>query len=61
MKCMGCSSTIENHLRKVGGVSEVITNLESKNAIIHYNGGTSIKNLILNTLKGLGYPGEVVQ
>lgn len=61
MKCMGCSTTIENHLRKVGGVSEVITNLESKTAIIHYNGGISIKNLILNTLKGLGYPGEVVQ
>ena len=61
MKCMGCSTTIENHLRKVGGVTEVVTNLESKTAIIHYNGGTSIKNLILNTLKGLGYPGEVIQ
>lgn len=61
MKCMGCSTTIENHLRKVGGVTEVITNLESKTVAIDYNGGTSIKNLILNTLKGLGYPGEVVQ
>lgn len=61
MKCMGCSTTIENHLRKVGGVTEVITKLESKTVTIDYSGGTSIKNLILNTLKGLGYPGEVVQ
>lgn len=60
MKCMGCSSTIENHLKKVGGVVEVTTNLESRTIIVSYNGDMSIKSLILNTLKGIGYPGEVL-
>lgn len=60
MKCMGCSSTVENHLKKIGGVVEVTTNLESRIVTISYNGDLSIKNLILNTLKGIGYPGEVL-
>lgn len=60
MKCMGCTSTVETHLTKVGGVIEVKTNLDSKTVTISYNGDVSIKNLILNTLKGIGYPGEVV-
>ncbi|MFA5648100.1 MAG: heavy metal-associated domain-containing protein [Bacteroidales bacterium] len=60
MKCMGCTSTIENHLSKVGGIVEVKTDIPSKSATITYNGGTSIKNLILNTLKGIGYPAEVI-
>ncbi|HCX98913.1 MAG TPA: hypothetical protein DG754_02125 [Bacteroidales bacterium] len=60
MKCMGCTSTIENHLTKVGGIVEVKTDIESRTAIVSYNGGASIKNLILNTLKGIGYPAEIV-
>ncbi len=60
MKCMGCSTSVENHLKKIGGVTEVKTDLESKTATISFNGDMSIKNLIINTLKGIGYPGEVV-
>lgn len=61
MKCMGCSSTIENHLRKVGGVSNIVTDLETRTVTISYNGDNSIKSLVLNNLKGIGYPGEVIQ
>jgi copper chaperone CopZ len=60
MKCMGCSSTVENHLKKVGGVTEIKTNLETKTALVSFNGDLSLKSLILNTLKGLGYPAEII-
>ena len=60
MKCMGCTSTVEKHLTKVGGITVVKTDLESKTVTVSYSGGASIKSLILNTLKGIGYPGEVV-
>lgn len=60
MKCMGCSTSVENHLMKIGGVTEVKTDLESKTATISFNGDMSIKNLIINTLKGIGYPGEII-
>ncbi|MDY0254426.1 MAG: heavy-metal-associated domain-containing protein [Tenuifilaceae bacterium] len=60
MKCMGCSTTIENHLGKVGGVTEVKTDLQSKTVEVSYSGDLSTKKLIINTLKGIGYPAEEV-
>jgi copper chaperone CopZ len=58
MKCSGCSGIIETHLKKVGGVSNVSINLPDKIITVYYNGDNSIRNLVINTLKGIGYPGE---
>lgn len=60
MKCMGCSTTVENHLKKVGGVAEVRTDLEKRTVEVSYFGDLSTKKLIINTLKGIGYPAEEV-
>jgi copper chaperone CopZ len=61
MKCMGCTSSVESRLKKIGGVTEVKTDLESKTATVSYNGDMSIKNLIISTLKGIGYPGDIIE
>ncbi|MDX9771357.1 MAG: heavy-metal-associated domain-containing protein [Tenuifilaceae bacterium] len=60
MKCMGCSTTIENHLKKVGGVTEVKANPENRSVEVSYSGDLSTKKLIIKTLKGIGYPAEEV-
>ena len=61
MKCMGCTGTIENHLSKVGGIKEVTTDLPTRIVSIKYSGDPSIKKLIINTLKGIGYPAEIIE
>ena len=60
MKCMGCVTTIEHHLDKVGGVKKVKTNLPNRTVELDYPGDLSTKTLILNTLKGIWYPAEVI-
>ena len=61
MKCMGCSTTIENHLNKVGGVTEINTDLQNKTVEVSYSGDLSTKKLIINTLKRIGYPAKEVE
>jgi copper chaperone CopZ len=60
MKCMGCSTTVENHLKKIGGVRNIEIDKEIKNVVIEFSGDKSIKRLILRTLEGVGYPGKEI-
>jgi copper chaperone CopZ len=60
MKCMGCSTTVENHLKKIGGVKHIDTDKTKKTVTIEFSGDKSTKRLIIKTLEGIGYPGEVI-
>jgi copper chaperone CopZ len=60
MKCMGCSTTVENHLKKIGGVKSIESDKTLKTVVVEFSGDKSIKRLIMKTLEGIGYPGEEV-
>lgn len=61
MKCLGCQTRVEGYLKKIGGVTDVQTDTDAKMAVVTYSGDKTIKNLILNTLSGIGYPGEIIE
>ena len=60
MKCMGCSTTVENHLKKIGGVKSIESDKTLKTVVVEFSGDKSIKRLIMKTLEGIGYPGEEI-
>lgn len=56
MKCMGCAKTIEDHLDKIGGINDISIDIPDQEVTISYSGDKTIRNLIKNTLTGIGYP-----
>jgi copper chaperone CopZ len=60
MKCAGCSKAVDNHLRKIGGISSFSIDVQSQIVEIQYGGNKTIKSLILRTLDGIGFAGVEV-
>lgn len=55
MSCVGCSSSVENILKKIDGVNEVSVNFASNNVLVAYDTAVVRKEKLKEILQGAGY------
>lgn len=55
MSCVGCSSSVENILKKIDGVNEVSVNFASNNVFVAYDTAIVRKEKLKEILQGAGY------